>query len=771
MRKKIAIVASLAFAAALSAGIAGANVNVNADAATWTGFEITATSVRLGEGTKQNPSGLRFQTVASSLTADLKAQYADAECYTTISFTYDGQNYSTDVPVSVWASENSWNTVLLEIPAGAYTTEITAQSFIKLNETTTYETLAVTSSIAKTASLVMNAGTIDAKLDAYVAGAVSSVELDKETVALEAGQTTTLTADAEGYAVVWKSSNTSVATVDKNGVVTAVGAGEATITASVGNAVDAVKDTCTVTATYGTNYTFENGATGSPILKVANAPASDFEYTTVNGTTVLDASSGISRDGEGNNTMLTFFFHLSHDYIDWAMTNHDYVSFDFYATVPYIGYIRAERVNIPEGESGWSIYLHGANDKGNPVKHLKGEALDGGLYKYSITLNQEMYKAIKAKDTDYSFRFSLLGTTNVTNYLNDQVATDVLYFDNLQAHDYTSDVIDFEDGNLHEFGFQWFATLGTSVGVKERTPGNKALYVTGSGNNGVGITAEYLDYVFNTLNAEYLEWKFYPDDTSTVTSTIPKAVRLYTQVDQYGIDNTWSWNGTYMLCKLYKSSYVEAINALNGAAPTKLSLYTYVGAAGAYKAGGYMDDVAPIFLKKTTDVIDFEDGVSSAVIGDYAGKSTTAVVQMENGNWALKVTTSTANNPVGVSMEWLSYVFNELGAQKITYKLYALESQTLSNPEANRSAFFDGSSRWNNDQGNLEATDTQWFQTYDAEGGFWLSECRANQYFTYFNTDGTSKKGWTSIGFANLFRPVKGTNATGCYIDDITIVL
>ena len=79
---------------------------------------------------------------------------------------------------------------------------------------------------------------------------VTSVSLDKTSLELTEGGTDTLTAtitpnNATNRNVTWESSNTSVATVDANGLVTAVSAGTATITVTT---VDGGKtDTCTVT--------------------------------------------------------------------------------------------------------------------------------------------------------------------------------------------------------------------------------------------------------------------------------------------------------------------------------------------------------------------------------------------------------------------------------------------------------------------------------------------------------------------------------------------
>ena len=74
-----------------------------------------------------------------------------------------------------------------------------------------------------------------------------SVTLNKTALTLEIGDTATLTAtvepaDATDKTVTWESSDETVATVDGNGVVTAVGRGEATVTVKAGEA----SATCTV---------------------------------------------------------------------------------------------------------------------------------------------------------------------------------------------------------------------------------------------------------------------------------------------------------------------------------------------------------------------------------------------------------------------------------------------------------------------------------------------------------------------------------------------
>ena len=101
-----------------------------------------------------------------------------------------------------------------------------------------------------TATVTAQAGDKTATCEITVeATPVTGITLDRTSVSLRTNETVTLTAtvnpdDATDKTVTWSSSNTGVATV-KNGVVTAVKAGTATITAKAGTK----SATCTVTVT------------------------------------------------------------------------------------------------------------------------------------------------------------------------------------------------------------------------------------------------------------------------------------------------------------------------------------------------------------------------------------------------------------------------------------------------------------------------------------------------------------------------------------------
>lgn len=135
------------------------------------------------------------------------------------------------------------------------------------------------------------------KIEVYgYATPVSGVTLSQNDAVLTVGgETLTLTAtvapaNAKDKTVTWTTSNDAVATVDANGVVTAVSAGTATITATATNGTDDTSDdktaTCTVTVTQNYKVTLADGTedSGNWTISPANPQPGDVVTITYGGT-------------------------------------------------------------------------------------------------------------------------------------------------------------------------------------------------------------------------------------------------------------------------------------------------------------------------------------------------------------------------------------------------------------------------------------------------------------------------------------------------------
>ena len=118
---------------------------------------------------------------------------------------------------------------------------------LKVDENTTY------SSRQGTVEIKQQNGSLKHTITVNQAGriAVTSVELDKTSLSLMEGESEIITAtvkpdNATDKTITWASSNETVATVDENGKVIAVKAGESSITATAGD----IKATCVVIVKY-----------------------------------------------------------------------------------------------------------------------------------------------------------------------------------------------------------------------------------------------------------------------------------------------------------------------------------------------------------------------------------------------------------------------------------------------------------------------------------------------------------------------------------------
>jgi len=128
--------------------------------------------------------------------------------------------------------------------------------------TSSDETVATVDSNGKVTALKAGNTTITASVGTFtktcavqVKVPITSIEIDSEDVVLARGNNKTITATVnpedttEDTTITWSSDKESVATIDANGKIIAVGAGSATITATVGSKTDTIKVTVNVPVT------------------------------------------------------------------------------------------------------------------------------------------------------------------------------------------------------------------------------------------------------------------------------------------------------------------------------------------------------------------------------------------------------------------------------------------------------------------------------------------------------------------------------------------
>lgn len=154
------------------------------------------------------------------------------------------------------------------------------------------------------------------KIEVYgYATPVSGVTLSQDDAVLTVGaETLTLTAtvapaNAKDKTVTWTTSNDAVATVDANGVVTAVSAGTATITATATNGTDDTSDdktaTCTVTQNYKITLADGTEDSGNWTISPANPQPGDVVTITYGGTKKVKSVKAVEKAAVIKVTIIT----------------------------------------------------------------------------------------------------------------------------------------------------------------------------------------------------------------------------------------------------------------------------------------------------------------------------------------------------------------------------------------------------------------------------------------------------------------------------------
>lgn len=260
MMKKISI-AFLA-AALLLCGSALALTGVSANESAGA-FEMeTGAEVRLDD-----PSGIRFITkVDQAFIDNLEAENPDKEVSFGTEIKPEGKDVAPlDIPQTVWAAESTetvkyFKAVLTDIPESQYLTKLTATAYYAVDGVKTYVENPQTRSIAYVASAAIAAGNDSAELTAIIDAAVAEISLGED-FTLNVGEEKTLAVTGgEDLVVKFSTDNDAVATVDENGVVSAVGAGTANITATLGSRTASVS--VTVENLKKLFYDFEDGTVG-----------------------------------------------------------------------------------------------------------------------------------------------------------------------------------------------------------------------------------------------------------------------------------------------------------------------------------------------------------------------------------------------------------------------------------------------------------------------------------------------------------------------------
>lgn len=247
MKKKFCLIIALCMAMSVCLGLGFTQIKANA-------AETNAVSglFRMKDGASVRvvePYGIRFTTeVGNDYTASLESVHSGKtfKFGTLLKITVDGATKGMNIDAEKFVDTTDgrlYNTVVTDIPEGFFNTFITAESYVKVYDgetlVTTYyaDNNGQTRSAAQVASGALADGKTDAVLSEYVKN-VEDFSFGGSTGTLMLGKSDLndyLTVNPSKITPVYKSEDETVATVDKNGIITAKKTGEQVlITATLG---------------------------------------------------------------------------------------------------------------------------------------------------------------------------------------------------------------------------------------------------------------------------------------------------------------------------------------------------------------------------------------------------------------------------------------------------------------------------------------------------------------------------------------------------------
>ncbi len=216
-----------------------ASLTVNGGSLTATGSGVTFTGIKMQFGSSVSSTGTPTVTVSNNAIVRANGGIRD--------------NSSADIQIGV--GDNSSGGIVFDGNKGTVYGDVTLQEDLTIGEGESLTLDDGASLGTGNYTLTVNGGTLTGNVTGTVNYKVTGVKLNKNTTTIKVGGTETLTATVEpanatNKAVTWSSDNISVATVDANGLVTAVAEGSATITVTTEDGSKTAS--CTVTVTTAT---------------------------------------------------------------------------------------------------------------------------------------------------------------------------------------------------------------------------------------------------------------------------------------------------------------------------------------------------------------------------------------------------------------------------------------------------------------------------------------------------------------------------------------